>query len=64
MKQFTNSALKNYDIIQDALYQCGLPLSEEQIDVIFDNFSQTGELPDYLEEYFENLNSGMNEEEY
>ncbi len=63
MIQFTKSDIRNYDIIQDALYKCGLPMSEDQIDVIFENFVTTGELPDYLEEYFNSQNSGMHEEE-
>ena len=49
----SKSTLYNYDAIRNAAYMSGLPLVEEEIDKIFDQYTQTGEVPDYIEDYIE-----------
>lgn len=45
--------LFTYDLIRSAMYQVGLPVTEDEVDEVYGVYVNTGSLPAYLNDYFE-----------
>lgn len=44
----TSKGLMTYELLRNAVYMAGLPFSDEDVDVLYEEYVKTGEVPDYI----------------
>lgn len=45
-----SKGIVTYDLLRNAMFHVGLPFHEEELDLLYEEYQKTGQVPDFLED--------------